>query len=153
MHDPYAKPTLSASVYYEDPAAALDWLEQAFGFERTMVLSTPDGQIAHSEMGFEGACIMVGSPWADFVGTPGQTGGKNTQMIHIQLKDGLDAHCERARAAGASIEQEPSTQFYGDRTYRAKDFGGHIWNFAQTVQVMKPEEWDKASGLVTKMYK
>ena len=38
------------------------------------------------------------------------------------------------RAAGAEILQRPETQFYGDRTYRARDPEGHIWTFGQTVQ-------------------
>ena len=55
-----------------------------------------------------------------------------------------------AREAGAEILQEPETQFYGDRTYRARDPEGHIWTFGVTEKRMTPEEWDKASGLTTK---
>jgi uncharacterized glyoxalase superfamily protein PhnB len=70
----------------------------------------------------------------------------------VQLAQGedIDAHCERARAAGADILQEPQTQFYGDRTYRARDPEGHIWTFGVTETEMTPEQWDKASGLTTK---
>ena len=58
--------------------------------------------------------------------------------------------CERARKAGAEILQEPQNQFYGDRTYRARDPEGHIWTFGVTEKKMTPQEWDKASGLTTK---
>ena len=70
----------------------------------------------------------------------------------MQLAEGedIDAHCAHARKAGAKIAQEPETQFYGDRTYRAKDPEGHIWTFGVTVRKMTPDEWDKASGLITK---
>ncbi|HRX40544.1 MAG TPA: VOC family protein, partial [Parvularculaceae bacterium] len=64
----------------------------------------------------------------------------------------IDAHCARARKAGAEILMEPETQFYGDRTYRARDPEGHIWTFGQTVKQVSPEEWDKESGFSTKMY-
>jgi hypothetical protein len=48
----------------------------------------------------------------------------------------------------------PETQFYGDRTFRARDLEGHIWTFGQTVQEMKPEEWDAAMpGLKTTLYR
>lgn len=63
------------------------------------------------------------------------------------LKDGLDARCERARAVGAAILQEPTDQFYGDRTCRLRDPEGHVWNFGQTVRVVSREEAEKASGL------
>ncbi len=52
-----------------------------------------------------------------------------------------------ARAAGAEILAEPESQFYGDRTYRARDPEGHIWTFSQTLEVLSPAQWDAASGL------
>jgi uncharacterized glyoxalase superfamily protein PhnB len=151
MSGNWKRPTLSSSLYYDDPLAALDWLERAFGFERSMVILGPDGKLAHSEMSFGGGCIMVGSKWADFTGSPNSVGGVNTQMVHVRLEDGIDAHCERARAAGAVIQQGLEDQFYGDRTYRCVDPGGHVWTFGQTFKVMAPEEWDAASGLTTTM--
>jgi len=45
---------------------------------------------------------------------------------------------------------EPEMQFYGDRTYRARDPEGHIWTFSVTVKRMTPAEWDKVSGFTTK---
>jgi hypothetical protein len=37
-------------------------------------------------------------------------------------------------------------QFYGDRTYRARDPEGHVWTFAQTVRHVSREEAEKESG-------
>ncbi len=147
-----AKPALSQSVYYLDPMAALDWLERAFGFERTMMITDTDGALVHSQMGFRGGCLMIGSKWADFTGSPKATGGVNTQMVHVQLEAGIDAHCEQARAAGATILQEPSDQFYGDRTYRARDPEGHVWTFGQTVREVSPAEWDQEGGVTTQIW-
>ena len=48
------RPTLATGVYYRDPAAALKWLEQAFGFETTLLVTSPDGAIAHS------GCVAFG---------------------------------------------------------------------------------------------
>lgn len=146
MSDPFRRPSLGSAVFYKDPWAALDWLERAFGFERSMVISDKDGNLGHSEMRFGDGYVMVGSEWADFVASPESTGGKNTQMVHVQLADGIDAHCARAKAAGAEILQEPSDQFYGDRTYRARDPEGHVWTFGQTVKQVSREEAEKTSG-------
>ena len=147
MEDPFRRPSFGSAVFYRDPRAALDWLEKAFGFERSMVITDKDGRLAHSEMKFGDGYLMVGSEWADFVASPASVGGKNTQSIHVQLQDGIDAHCERARAAGAVILMEPADQFYGDRTYRARDLEGHVWTFAQTVRSVTREEAERASGL------
>jgi uncharacterized glyoxalase superfamily protein PhnB len=149
MADGWKWPTIASSVYYEDPMAAIEWLEKAFGFERAMIITGPDGKLAHSQLTFEDGYIMVGSPWADFIATPKQLGGKNTQMVHIQVTSDIDALYQRALAAGAVIEQAPETQFYGDRTFRCSDPGGHVWTFGQTVNALKPAEWDAASGGLT----
>jgi uncharacterized glyoxalase superfamily protein PhnB len=45
------------------------------------------------------------------------------------------------------ILQEPTDQFYGDRTYRARDPEGHVWTFGQTVRHVSGEEAEKESGL------
>ncbi len=138
---------LMSAVCYQDPRAALAWLEAAFGFEISMLIETPDGGIAHSEMRFGDAVVMVGNEWTDDHKSPKSIGGKNTQTVHIQLTTDIDAHCARARAAGAEILAEPETQFYGDRTYRCRDPEGHIWTVAQTVQTVSREEAEDASGL------
>jgi uncharacterized glyoxalase superfamily protein PhnB len=72
--------------------------------------------------------------------------GANTQTLHVQLPNGLDAHFARARAAGATIAQEPAEQFYGDRTYRALDVEGHMWTFAQHVRDVSRAEAEASLG-------
>lgn len=149
----FKRNSLTSAVCYRDPQAALDWLEKAFGFEPAMVITEADGAIAHAEMRHGECLIMIGSEWSEDHRSPASVGGKNTQSVHVHLTQDIDAHCERARQAGAVIVQEPETQFYGDRTYRARDPEGHIWTFGQTVRQVTPGEWDAASGLKTKMYR
>lgn len=148
MSDYYRPKGLSSALCYVDPKAAFRWLEEAFGFEPLMVILDENENIAHSEMKYGDSVVMIGSEWSDDHRSPKSVGGKNTQTVHIQLARGedIDAHCEHARNAGAEIMQAPSTQFYGDRTYRARDPEGHIWTFGVTVQEMTPAEWDKAAG-------
>ena len=142
-----ARQNLSSSISYRDPRAALAWLEKAFGFEIVMLIEGPDGEVAHSQMDFGGSHIMVGSEWTDDHRSPLSIGGKNTQSVHIQLDSDIDAHCERARAAGAVITQEPTDQFYGDRSYRCVDPEGHIWTVGQTIAVVSREEAERITGL------
>ncbi len=149
MSEP-AKSYLASGVCYVDPKAALTWLEAAFGFEPTMVILGGDGSLMHSEMRFGDSLVMVGNEWDAMHKSPRSLGGINTQSVHVQLADGIDEHCGRARAAGAVILAEPETQFYGDRTYRCSDPEGHIWTFGQTVKAVQPAEWDKAIGVTTR---
>ena len=141
MDDSFRRPTFTTALFYKDPLAALQWLEKAF-----VVITDAEGKLVHSEMKFGDGYIMVGGEW-DFVASPVAAGGRNTQTTHVQLKDGIDAHCQLARAAGAVIVREPADQFYGDRSYMAKDPEGHVWSFAQTVRPVSREEAERASGL------
>lgn len=141
------RPSLATGVYYRDPKAALKWLEEAFGFEITMVVTGPDGSLQHSEMRVGDGMIMIGGEYDDWHKSPVSTGGVNTHSIHVQLEDGIEAHYERARKAGAKIGRELADQSYGDRVYTAMDPEGHDWSFGQTFKVMSNEEMTKAGGL------
>ena len=141
-------------VFYKDPMAALKWLEQAFGFELGMLVTDKDGKVGHAEMSWRGGAIGIGGEWSspELLGpaslkSPASLGGAGTQFIRIVLDEGLDEHFAHAKAAGARITQAPVDQFYGDRTYRALDLEGHVWNFAQAVRQVSVADMEKASGL------
>jgi len=139
------------ALTYRDPLAALKWLENAFGFETFMLITSRSGVYRahefHAEMRFGDGVVMIGGEWSESHRSPKSAGGIATQTVHVHLEKDIDAHCDRARAAGAAILAEPAEQFYGDRTYRATDLEGHIWSFAQTVRQVSREEAEKASGL------
>jgi len=143
---------LTSSVAYQDPMAAIAWLERAFGFEVAMLLTDDSGELAHAEMAFRGANIGVMREWSSTallgpaeIKSP-KTLGATTQFIWLTVED-VRAHCGRARAAGAQIVQEPTDQPYGDRTYRALDCDGHVWNFRQRVEQVPDAEFERRTGL------
>lgn len=138
----------TASVHYRNPKAALDWLARAFGFELTMLIESPDDErMLHAEMSLGGrGRIMIGGEWEGRIRSPASAGGINTQVIHVDIDEDVDAHCAKARAAGAVVAAEPEDQFYGARTYRALDPEGHMWTFARFVREVSREEAEKAIG-------
>lgn len=141
-------------VFYRDPMAALRWLEQAFGFETTLLVTDDAGNVGHAEMGFAGGSIGVGGEWGspELLGpaemkSPASLEGCGTQFVRVQLESGIDDHCAHAEAAGARITQRPGDQFYGARVYRALDLEGHVWAFDQTVRDVSFADMEAASGL------
>ena len=140
------RPSFIPALVYRDNRAALRWLQEAFGFEPSEVLTDASGKIVHAEMMHGDGIVMIGSEWADWTRSPASLGGKNTQRVHVRLDGGIDEHCARARAAGATIVKEPEDQFYGDRTYIAADLEGHHWTFSQAVRNVTNEEMEKATG-------
>jgi uncharacterized glyoxalase superfamily protein PhnB len=141
-------------LFYRDPMAAIRFLQDAFGFEVAMLLTDDQGRLGHSELRYDGASISVGGEWESqaLLGparmrSPSSLEGAGSQFLRIGVAEPIDAHCERARAAGARITQTPEDQFYGERTYRALDPEGHVWNFAQKVRDVSVAEMESTSGL------
>ncbi len=131
-------PPISPLLFYRDPRAALDFLERAFGFETRLMVETGDGGVVHSESAFEDHVVMVVGPPSHSSASPLDLGGRQTGHVHVNLQDGIDALCERARAAGATIQREPADQPYGDRVFTCLDPEGHSWSFGQTIQTASP---------------
>jgi uncharacterized glyoxalase superfamily protein PhnB len=129
-----------SSVIYADPKAAMAWLERAFGFETAIYIEGEDGSFVPCQMRLGEALISIGEEWSEDFKSPLKLGGKNTQRTSITITDDVDAHCGRARAAGAVIVAEPETQFYGDRSYSCRDLEGHYWSVSQTVEQVTREE-------------
>jgi uncharacterized glyoxalase superfamily protein PhnB len=148
-----AQPVFVSAVFYKDPSAALKWLEVAFGFQLETLITDAEGKVAHSQMTLADGALSIAGEWDGPIGGPARMrspdtlDGINTQIIRVHLAAGLDAHCERARAAGARIVAEPEDQFYGARIYRCLDPEGHLWNFSQEVRVVSAEEMERESGL------
>jgi uncharacterized glyoxalase superfamily protein PhnB len=147
------RPAFIPSVVYKDNRAALEWLQKAFGFELSEVLTDAKDNVVHAEMSHDDGIIMISNEFAEWVRSPASVGGKNTQRVHVRLAGGIDEHCTQARQAGATIAMEPADQFYGDRTYIAVDLEGHYWTFSQPVKRVSKEEMEQATGLKFKPLK
>lgn len=116
---------------YHDAARAIDWLCEAFGFERHMVIEGEGGRIDHAQLTFGDGMIMLGSGREDAYGALFATvadAGAPTSSAYV-IVDDVDAHAARARRSGAEILVEPEDQDYGGRLYTCRDQEGYVWNF------------------------
>ncbi|WP_426958151.1 VOC family protein [Muricoccus radiodurans] len=122
-------PTIIPCLRYRDAAAAIAFLKDAFGFAEHAVYAGEGGRIEHAELSFGNGMVMLGSTKADDPDwrTVAEAGGY-TQTNYLVVND-VDAHCTRARAAGARITQEPRDESYGGRGYAARDPEDHLWYF------------------------
>ena len=115
--------TVFPALRYRDAKRAIDWLEEAFGFERKMVVDGDGDTIAHAELAFGDGVVMLGTEKDDEYGSHVGEG-----WIYVVVDD-ADTHYARAKAAGAEIVAELSDQDYGSRDYSARDFEGNLWSF------------------------
>jgi len=125
--------TVIPVLTYPDVRAAVAWLTEAFGFiERLQI-----GEDHRSQMRVGDGAVIV----ADVSGArvPPRAGAV-TQSVMVRVPD-VDAHCERARSAGAEIVAEPAEFPFGERQYTAVDPAGHRWTFSQTLEDVDPGSW------------
>jgi uncharacterized glyoxalase superfamily protein PhnB len=123
--------TLIPTPCYRDVRKAIDFLVDAFGFERHALYEADDGTIAHVELTFGDSMVMLATPDEGEYGrllAGVDEAGKPTGGLYVIVED-VDAHAARARAAGAEILIEPRDEGYGGRGYTCRDHEGHLWTF------------------------
>ena len=121
---PTEAPTMYPSMRYRDAPAAIEFLTHAFGFHEQVVHRNDDGTVAHAQLTYGPSVLMLGTDREDLSGRLRSGLG----WLYVAVDD-ADAHCARARAAGAEIIRELEDQEYGSRDYTARDFEGNLWSF------------------------
>lgn len=123
---------------YQDIPAAHDFLVNAFGFNGRGVDRNAEGQPIHAEVRAGDATIWLHRVMAeDGLNSPLASDVANAGLfVYV---DDVDAHYERARAAGALIDSQPVDQPYGQREYGARDPEGHRWWFATPTATQRQE--------------
>ena len=121
---------------YRDAPAAIRWLGEAFGFEVRAVHPGEDREVAHAELSLGPGIIMLGSASEEMppvdTGALMANGRPDFSRIPFALYvavDDVDAHCRRARSAGAEVVREPADTDYGAREYACRDLEGNVWSF------------------------
>jgi PhnB protein len=125
-------------VMYEDVAAAIAWLSRAFGLQESLRFADELGRVTHAQLLVADHEIMVGWPGEHYT-SPGRH-GHHCQSVLVHVED-VDAHHQRALAAGARMVSAPETQPFGERSYEAEDCEGHRWFFSQHVADVAPHDW------------
>jgi uncharacterized glyoxalase superfamily protein PhnB len=127
---------------YEDCDAAAAWLAKAFSFREHERYADEDGRVTHVTLSCGDGVVMIGWPSADYQSPRhhAETCGAAARWLETPYVvdgvyatvDDVEAHCARAREAGARILSEPD-EAHGDRLYRVEDLEGHRWMFAQRL--------------------
>ena len=113
-------PTVTPYLYYEDAAAAMDWLVKAFGFEERMRMVSDQGRVEHGELDIGDGVVMVGQPGSSYenpnkreaVARPPES--TSTSTTWTPTTSGRRPPARRSTT-------EPTDQRYGDRRYHCED--------------------------------
>ncbi len=120
-------------LYYEDAGAAIEFMEKAFGFEICHAFRTPEDVVLTAKVRTGSGYCLVGPGMEPFGTRPIEDPQWSSTAIYVYVDD-VDAQFERAKAAGATVRDEPAAHFGGDRICTVVDPGGHRWIFAQMTE-------------------
>lgn len=121
--------TFIPALSYEQPVGeVVAWLVGAFGVSERFRAGDDHAQIAFGDGG-----VLISGLRENL------THG-NASYLTIRV-DNLQGIYDRAKAFGAEITSEPTEYMYGELQFGAKDLGGHIWHFSQTMRDVDPAEW------------
>lgn len=129
--------SILSHITYQDVAAVIAWLSASFGFIEHYRYGDPTDP--------DGAQMHLGDAWIMLrrarlgEASPRQLGA-HTQSLTVFIED-VDAHFERARAAGATILEELHETVYGERQYGVEDLEGHPWLFSAHARDVSPADW------------
>ncbi len=130
----FAKDCKSAvipAMRYRNALKMIDWLVEAFGFEKQAVYA--DGEtVMHAQLTFGNGMVMLGSasnkgPIAARMAQPDEIGGKETQAPCLIVKD-IEELYERVKKAGGKMVMELETMDYGGKAFSCTDPEGHMWH-------------------------
>jgi uncharacterized glyoxalase superfamily protein PhnB len=131
------------NLVYADASVAARWLCERFGFEERLRWGPPDDPTVELEVG--SGAVFVSGPGAghgsatDLAFRPPRPSElSHTLMVAV---DDVDAHHERSVRLGAELLVGIETYRFGERQYSARDLGGHVWTFTQSVADVAPEAW------------
>jgi uncharacterized glyoxalase superfamily protein PhnB len=127
--------SIYVTLRYDDARAAIAYLTATLGFVEQQVYPTDDGSVGHAELSFGDGVIMLGARG----GTPDTFDtGRAVVYLALDSAEAVDAHHDRAVAAGAEVVQELVDQPYGSREYAVRDPEGNIWSVGSYRPQVKP---------------
>jgi len=130
-------------LHIRGAAKAIEFYKEVFeATEKFRLMEPGTDRVGHAELEFGGATLMLADefPECELVGP--EAVGQTTVTIHLHV-DNADAVIERAVAAGARMEREPTDAFYGERSGVVRDPFGHRWNIGHSIEEVTPEEMQR----------
>lgn len=139
MSEEQSWPAVVPMPTYEDVGAASSWLCEAFGFTERERFRDGAGTVTTTILDVPGGGVIMPGNTGPVYQSPRthrevceaarrwQEVAYVVDGVWVRVAD-VDAHCARARAAGATILTEPGDSGHG-KMYRAEDLEGHRWMF------------------------
>lgn len=132
-------PQISPYLVVDDAEAAISFYREVLGAHERLRIPMPDGRLGHAELQIGSGLIMIADEYPEMgIQGPKALGG-SAVTISVYVDD-VDATFAAAVAAGATVVEEVSDRFYGDRAGQFIDPFGHRWSVATHVEDVAHDE-------------
>jgi len=126
------KSSVIPGLRYRKAKTMIDWLCDAFGFEKQAVYVGPGDIVMHAQLTFGNGMIMIGSvdnrtAASKLLKQPDEIGGAETQSPCLIVSD-IDAIYARAEGAGAKMVVDLEEKEHGGKAFTCMDPEGHVWH-------------------------
>ena len=140
---PATSPWIIPALTVKDIDRAINFYQEAFGFEKKFTMPGPEGRTVHGEVVWQDCSFMLGLEGPNNTCKAPITSGVRPPLgLYVYCQD-VDAVYKRATAAGAKSETAPQSMFWGDRMCTLIDPDGSVWMFATTVADFDPSKAPK----------
>lgn len=124
---------LTTALVFDDVAAAVEFYGATLGFVPIAVLPFEDrAGTMFARLRYRGINFTMNSREFEPLLTPPAADAAPTSMFYVYVDDVPEAAAAMA-AAGASVLEEPTEQFWGDLRARVRDPFGYVWDLAQPL--------------------
>ncbi|MET9266676.1 VOC family protein [Amycolatopsis sp. NPDC004079] len=124
-------PSISTFLFSDDPEASQKFLVEAFGLAEGELSRDDKGKALVGRAYLGDYAVSVARPH------PGRMeAASHANVLHSLVMvylDDVDSVYEKAKAADAKIEYEPTDMPYGQREFGARDADGNLWCFAKEL--------------------
>src|SRR5437016_13826804 len=131
---PQSYGTVTAYLIVDGVPRLIDFLKDTFHAEERGRINDKENHVGHAEIKIGTSIVMMADSTPQYRPIPSQ--------LYVYV-DNVDDTYRRGLKAGGTSEQEPTTQFYGDRTAAVKDPTGNVWWIASRVEEVPSEEMEK----------
>lgn len=123
--------SVTPTIIVNGAARVTEFLKKVFEAKVLLQVPGPNNTIAHSEVMVGDSRLMIADASPAFAA--------QSSSFYIYVPD-CDQVFQRAIAAGAKAERQPTTQFYGDRNASVIDEFGIRWSMGTHVEDVSEEE-------------
>jgi PhnB protein len=133
------------------PALAVESIERSLqfyadvlGFATEFSLPGPDGSLVHASIKRGESVLMFGKRDPNNPHDQGRLGAGVALVATVNDDEDIDAYFQQVKAAGASIVQEPTDQFWGHRDWIIADPDGYLLWIGKEMRSVTAEEMQEA---------